>query len=160
MAHKGIATLASALVLCFFLLSHLDSQFFLLHFYEALIYLVIVLMLFYFHERWAYMLGIVAPAGWLVLLFITGGLNEFWVRLTQGMHGESIRGVAPAAIGALISILSVAMIFSSSYRWRREFSALKQGMSILLVSLGIVSAYYAVLVLWFWKAATQSLSRG
>jgi len=158
MAHKGIATLASALVMCFFLLSRFDSQFFLLHFYEALIYLVIVLMLFYFHERWAYMLGMVAPAGWLVLLFTTGGLNEFWVRLTQGMHGESIKGAAPAAIGALISILSVAMIFSSGYRWRREFSGLKQGASTFLVSLGIVSAYYAVLVLWFWKAATQSLS--
>ncbi len=160
MVHKGIATLASTLVLCFFLLSHFDPQFFLLHFYEALIYVIIVLMLFYFHERWAYMLGIVAPAEWLLLLFITGGLDEFWVRLSQGLRGEPAPNFVPAVIGVLISILSVAMIVSSSYRWRREFSGLKQEMSTFLVTLVIASAYYAVLVLWFWKWATQSLSHG
>lgn len=160
MVHKGIATLAAALALCFFLLSHFDSQFFLLHFYEALIYLVIVLMLFYFHERWAYMLGIVAPAGWLVLLLITGGLEEFWTRLTQGMQGKSIENVLPAAIGAFISVLSIAMIIFCGYRWRREFAGLRQGMSTFLVSLGIMSAYYAVLVVWFWKWATLSLPHG
>jgi hypothetical protein len=160
MVHKGIATLAAALALCFFLLSHFDPQFFLLHFYEALIYLVIVLMLFYFHERWAYMLGMVAPAAWLILLLTTGGLYEFWIRLTSGVHGQSTQNVVPAAMGALISVLSVAMIIFCGYRWKREFTDLRQGISTFLISFGIVSAYYGLLVVWFCKWATQSLPRG
>ncbi len=52
-AHRGIATLASALLICFLLLSHFEPEFFLLHLYQSLIYLVIVLLLFYFEDRWA-----------------------------------------------------------------------------------------------------------
>jgi hypothetical protein len=50
-AHRGIATLATALMICFLILSAMEPEFFLLHFYESLIYLAIVLMLFYFEER-------------------------------------------------------------------------------------------------------------
>ena len=49
-AHRGIATLASALMICFLVLSAMEPEFFLLHFYESLIYLAIVLMLFYFRR--------------------------------------------------------------------------------------------------------------
>ena len=75
MIHRGIATIALALGLCFLLLSHFDAQFFLIHFYESLIYLAIVLMLSYFEDRWAYMMGIVAPAAWLVLTLTWSGVT-------------------------------------------------------------------------------------
>src|SRR5713226_3186808 len=74
-AHRGIATLASALLICFLLLSHFEPEFFLLHLYQSLIYLVIVLLLFYFEDRWAYMIGILAPAVWLLLNYATGELG-------------------------------------------------------------------------------------
>jgi hypothetical protein len=45
-AHRGIATVASALMVSFLVLSAMEPEFFLLHFYESLIYLAIVLMLF------------------------------------------------------------------------------------------------------------------
>jgi hypothetical protein len=72
MVHRGVAALALALTTCFLLLSYFDSQFSLIHVYESLIYLLIVLALFYSEGRWAYMLGIVAPAGWLLLMFHHG----------------------------------------------------------------------------------------
>src|SRR5690348_7372181 len=74
-AHRGIATVASALLVCFLILSAMEPEFFLLHFYESLMYLAIVLMLFYFEDKWAYMLGIVAPAVWLILAYGVGLLG-------------------------------------------------------------------------------------
>ncbi len=63
MVHRGIATLAGALMLPFLYLSNLEPQFFLLYLYPSLMYLAIILMLFYFEDRFAYMLGIVALGG-------------------------------------------------------------------------------------------------
>jgi len=51
MIHRGIISLALALMTCFLALSHFDSQFFLIHFYESLIYIVIVLMFFPHPDR-------------------------------------------------------------------------------------------------------------
>ncbi len=56
MVHRGIVSLALAVMTCFLALSHFDSQFFLIHFYESLIYIAIALMLFLFEDRWAYMI--------------------------------------------------------------------------------------------------------
>jgi hypothetical protein len=152
MVHRGIATLALALMLCFLLLSHFDPQFFFLHFYESLIYLAITLMLFYFEDRWAYMLGIVAPAGWLLLTFASGGFGEF-----ARQAADLVRIKAPeypaAFLGGVISILSVAMIVVCARRWKREFQGLGKGLSTFLVSTGIVVIYYGLLVLWFWRSA-------
>jgi hypothetical protein len=77
-------TLAVLQVLCFLLLSHLEPDFFLLHF----VYLALLILLFYFEDRWAYMIGILARAGWLVLAFATGSLGAATrqlLRLEQGM---------------------------------------------------------------------------
>src|SRR5215469_8360376 len=70
--YRDIATLAGAQILCFFLLSHLEPSFFLLHFYQTIIYLAVLVLLFYMEDRWAYMIGLLAPAAWLVLAFSTG----------------------------------------------------------------------------------------
>lgn len=120
MIHRGIATLALALMLCFLLFSHFDPQFFLIHFYESLIYLVITLMLFYLEDRWAYMLGIVAPAGCLLLTFVTGGFGEFMHQIGQMVHTR-VPEYPAAFLGGVISVLSVAMIAFCARRWSREF---------------------------------------
>jgi len=152
MVHRGIATLASALMMCFLLLSHFDPQFFLIHFYESLIYLAIVLMLFYFEDRWAYMLGIVGPAGWLLLTFVTGGFGEFARQIGRMIHAQA---PDPATfLGGSISVLSVAMIIFCAYRWKREFAGLGKGRSTLLISIGIVAVYYGVMILWFWRSVS------
>jgi hypothetical protein len=50
--YREIAALAGLQVLCFLLLSHLEPSFFLLHFYQTIVYLAILIMLFYREDRW------------------------------------------------------------------------------------------------------------
>jgi hypothetical protein len=147
MVHRGIASLALGLGICFLLLSHFDAQFFLFHFYESLIYLMIVLMLFYFEDRWAYMMGIVAPAAWLALMGLWSGVQGLSLPISLALHPHN-PSFAIGLLTTLVLAFSVALIACCANRWRREFTGLHKGWSTLLVSLGIVAAYYAVLVIW------------
>ena len=156
MVHRRIATLALAIATCFLLLSHYDPQFFFLHFYESLMYIAIVLLLFYFEERWAYMLGIVAPAAWLLMTFAVGGLGGFVRQIGQVLQGEAPSYPA-FFLGGIVSILSLAMIVACTYRWKREFAGLGKGLSTFFVSAGIVAAYYGALAIWFWQSASAVL---
>ena len=152
MIHRGIATLAMGLVVCFLLLSHFDSQFFLIHIYESFIYLAIILMLFYFEDRWAYTLGIVAPAGWILLAFITGGFGEFWRQMTRVLFLFEAPDYTATYLGEITAVLSLAMIAFCTYQWKRQFSGQRKGFATFLVSLGIVVVYYGVMVLWLWRS--------
>jgi hypothetical protein len=53
--YREIAALAGLQVICFLFLSHLEPNFILLHFYQTVVYLAILIMLFYMEDRWAYM---------------------------------------------------------------------------------------------------------
>jgi hypothetical protein len=147
MTHRGLATISSALAICFLLLSHFDGQFFPVHFYESLIYLAIVLMLFYFEDRWAYMIGMLAPAAWLGLNFAWGGLHSLVVQVTSAVHPHD-PFFAMGVLSTAATVLSFAMIASSAYRWEREFKGLGKGWSTLVISAGVVGAYYAIIVVW------------
>jgi hypothetical protein len=59
--YREIASLSCLQVICFLLLTHLEPDFFLLQFYQTVIYLAILIMLFFAEDRWAYMIGMVAP---------------------------------------------------------------------------------------------------
>ncbi|MGA8220092.1 MAG: hypothetical protein WB780_00450 [Candidatus Acidiferrales bacterium] len=147
MTHKGIATLASAVMLCFLLLSHFDQQFFLVHFYESLIFLAIVLMLFYSIERWAYMLGMIVPAAWLLLTFAMGAGPGFLRQVQSAVRLQ--RADSPAdLLGAIVAVLSVALVIVCAVRWRREFAGLGKGWSTFWICMGVTTAYYGVLVVW------------
>lgn len=157
--YRDIATVAGAQVICFLLLTHLESQFFLLHFYQTLVYMAILIMLFFMEDRWAYMIGILAPATWLVLAFSTGllggGVRQVW-RLIRG-EGQTNE---VSLIAAITTLLSLAMIALCARHWKKEYAGLGKTLSTFVVSLGIVAAYYAILVIWFWnmlpKEATKS----
>jgi len=147
MAHRGIATLSSALAVCFLLLSHFDGQFFLVHFYESLIYIAIVLMLFYFEDRWAYMIGMLAPTVWLGLNLAWGGFGGILAQASTALHPRS-PFFAMGLLSMIASLLSVVMIASCAFRWEREFRGNGRGWSTLVISAGVVGAYYALIVLW------------
>ena len=89
--YRRIATLAVLQVLCFLLLSHFEPDFFLLHFYQTIVYLALLILLFYFEDRWAYMIGILARAGWLVLAFATGSLGAATRQLLRLEQGRGLR---------------------------------------------------------------------
>jgi hypothetical protein len=158
-AHRGIVTLALALVISFLLLAYFDSQLFFIHLYESLIYLAIVATLFALEERWTYMLGMLAPAVWLmlmlipgactVLFFAVGGIPEILRPVQLVFHLQ--RASFPASIlGIIILILSMSMFIFCASRWRSEFVDLGRGRgwTTFLVCFGVVGIYYGAMVLW------------
>jgi len=73
-------------VLCFLLLSHWEPGFFFrLHFCQAIVYLALIILLFYMEDRWVYIVGILAPAGWL---FATGLLGAAGRQLLRPERGQ------------------------------------------------------------------------
>lgn len=154
MVHRGIATMSAVLMVCFFVLSHLEPDFFLLHLYQSLVYLGIILMLFYFEDRYAYMLGILAPAVWLVLAYATGLLSGAARQVYRMLLWQRPSNDVSLLAG-ITAVLAVMMIVLCLYWWKREYAGLGKGRRTFLVSLGIVVAYYAVLVVWFWRLIPQ-----
>ena len=148
--YRDIATLAAAQVICFLALTHMEPSFFLLHFYQAVVYMAILVMLFYMEDRWAYMLGMLAPAVWLGLAYATGllaaGMRQF---------GQLAKLHAPtnfaSFMGGVTAILAVLMIAFNGQHWKREYAGLRKGFSTFLIILGIVAVYYSILVIWFWN---------
>jgi hypothetical protein len=156
--YRDIATLSGLQVLCFLLLSHLEPDFFLLHFYQTIVYLAILIMLFYMEDRWAYMIGILAPAVWLLMTFATGLLGGAARQIYQLGGGHELTNPVSFLAG-VSAVFSVLMIVACARRWRKEYSGLGKSLSTFVVSLGIVVVYYGILVAWFWHmipfAATQ-----
>ena len=159
MVHRGIGTLAGALMLSFLLLSHFEPEFFMLHLYQSLIYLAIILMLFYFEDHYAYMLGMLAPAAWLLMTYATGVLPGAARQVRHLMHAQRPTNQI-SMLAAITAILAVLMIGFCAYRWRREYAGQGKGRTTFLVSLGIVVVYYAILVVWFWRVIPQGPTTG
>jgi len=150
-AYRDLATLASLQVLCFLLLTHLEPDFFLLHLYQAIIYMAILLMLFYMEDRWAYMIGMLAPVAWLALAYasgLLGGAVGLVLRLARRPEWPS-NGVS--LVAGITALLAVAMAVTCGLRWKRSFQGAGKELVTFLTSLGVVVAYYAVLVVWFWR---------
>jgi len=147
--YREIAALAGLQVLCYLLLSHFEPNFFLLHFYQTIVYLAILIMLFYMEDRWAYMIGIVAPAVWLVMAFSTGLLGG---AIRQLVHVGAGKGLSnPVSfLAAVAAVLSVLMIWACARRWIREYAGLGKTVVTFGVSSAIVVVYYGILVVWFW----------
>jgi hypothetical protein len=125
-AHRGIATVASALMVSFLVLSAMEPEFFLLHFYESLIYLAIILMLFYFEDKWAYMIGMVAPAVWLILAYGVGLLGGAMRQVSKLMRGQRPTSQVSVMV-AILTALAVLLISFCAYRWKRQYGALVRG---------------------------------
>src|ERR1700745_2668841 len=75
-AYRDIATLAATQLVCFLFLTHLEPDFFLVHLYQSILYIAILVMLFYMEDRWAYMIGMLASVVWLVMAYATGILGS------------------------------------------------------------------------------------
>jgi hypothetical protein len=147
--YREIAALAGLQVICFLFLSHLEPNFFLLHLYQTVVYLAILIMLFYMEARWAYMIGIIAPAMWLVMTFASGLLGGALRQVL--LIGRGQMPTNPISfLAALTALLSVLMITACARRWRKEYSGLGKSVTTFAISFGIVAVYYGILVIWFW----------
>jgi hypothetical protein len=147
--YRDIATLAGVQVVCFLLLSHLEPDFFLLHFYQTIIYMAVLILLFYMEDRWAYMISMLAPAAWLLMAFATGMLGGAARQFMHIGQGATVSNLVSLLAGAT-AILSLLMIAAAGRHWRREYAGLGKSLSTFTVTFGIVAVYYTILVVWFW----------
>jgi hypothetical protein len=147
--YRDVATLAGAQIVCFLFLTHLEPNFFLIHLYQSILYIAILVMLFYMEDRWAYMIGMLASVVWLGLAYESGILGSAVRNLSEwGTAGLTAKLVALVALTT--ALLAVLMVTFCGRHWMKEYSGLGKARSTFLVSLGIVVVYYGTLLRFFW----------
>ena len=148
--YRDIATLAGVQLLCFLFLTHLEPNFFLIHLYQSILYIAILVMLFYMEDRWAYMIGMVASFVWLGMAYATGILGSAVQQVGQLRNGLTA-SLGVGAIALLTTLIAVLMIAFCGRHWKREYAGLGKTRSTFLVSFGVVAVYYAILLAFFWE---------
>jgi hypothetical protein len=136
--YRDIATLAGAQVICFLFLTHLEPNFFLIHLYQSILYIAILVMLFYMEDRWAYMIGMVASVVWLGMAYATGILGSSTQQLFAG-RSINVTSSLVSGIALTTALFAVSMVVLCGRHWKKEYSGLGKGRSTFLVSLGVVA---------------------
>lgn len=148
--YRDVAALAGVQIVFFLLLTHLEPNLFLIHFYEAIVYIAILVMLFYMEDRWAYMIGILASTAWLGLAYVSGILGGSVRQLFEaGTAALSTQLVALLALTT--TLIAILMIASCGRHWMKEYSGLGKARKTFFVSLGFVAVYYGILGRFFWE---------
>lgn len=70
--YRDIATVAALQVVRFPGRAHFEPQFFLLHLYQTIVYVALLILLFYREDGRAYMDGMLTPIAWLGMVFASG----------------------------------------------------------------------------------------
>jgi hypothetical protein len=148
--YRDIATLSGVQILCFLFLTHLEPNFFLVHLYQSILYIGILIMLFYMEDRWAYMIGMLASVVWLVMAYATGVLGSAARNLFE-LKGNNLNTNLVSLIAVATAVLAVLMAALCGRHWMKEYSGLGKTRSTFLVSLGVVGVYYAILIAFFWQ---------
>src|SRR3989338_916628 len=139
MTHRLVFTLATVMMLLFFLVSNFDRYFFTLHFLESLIYLVMLLLLFYDLEDWAYVMGVVAPLYWIILTLLSG-------TSLAGLRALG-RAVTLQGVTSPVDLVGgIALMAASAGSFRREVWGTKGALRTAVLASLFVGVYYAVLV--------------
>jgi hypothetical protein len=157
--YRDIATIAALQVVCFSVLAHFEPQFFLLHLYQTIIYMAILILLFYMEDRWAYMIGMLAPVAWLGMVFATGLLGGAVRQALRFVRGEGLTNDV-SFIAAISAVLSILMIVFCARHWKREYTGLGKTASTFAISVGVVAVYYGILAIWFWNMIPTQLANG
>ena len=134
--YRDVATLAGVQIICFLILTHLEPGLFLIHFYEAILYIAILVMLFYMEDRWAYMIGMLASSAWLVLAFLSGISGATFRELSRLQIPASDRGLI-ALLALTTTLIAVLMIAACGRHWMKEYSGLGKSTSTFFVSPGL-----------------------
>ncbi len=153
MANKAVFTLAAILMALFFWLSNYDRFFFLAHFLQAGFYLIVLLLLFYGLEEYAYVMSVVAPLLWVILAVLAGiataGLSGLG-RLVSG--GDLERPVDVVAGFILLGSLALMVVSARVYKrnvWGAP-GALRSAIGAILV----VGGYYLILLYAYLRIAS------
>jgi hypothetical protein len=148
--YRDIAALAGAQILCFVLLTHLEPAFFLVHLYQSILYIAILVMLFYMEDRWAYMIGMLASVFWLAMAYATGILGSSVQQLFEP-RSTNFNGALVSAIALTTGLIAALMFSLCARHWKKEYAGLGKTRNTFLVSLGVVAVYYGLLIALFWQ---------
>lgn len=117
------------------------------------------MLLFYMEDRWAYMIGMLAPVAWLVMVLATGLLGGAARQVLHLTRGESVTNTV-SFIAAISALLSVLMITFCARHWLREYAGLGKTATTFAISLGVVAVYYGILATWFWNLIPTRIANG
>jgi hypothetical protein len=146
---RDIAALASVQILCFLVVARLEPRFFIIHLYQLIPYVAIVLLIGYRHERWAYMIGPLVSVVWLSLAYMAGLLGSAVERLRNfGSFSPDANSVGFLALAT--AVVAALMTLLCRFHWVKEYSGRGLVWRTFLYSLGIVMVYYGILLRWFW----------
>ena len=133
---SDVALLAVVQILCFLALARLEPHFFIIHLYELIPYVAILLLVACRHQLWAYAIGPFVSVVWFGLAYMAGLL------------GSATNLVAILAI--VTAIVAVLMTVRCRIHWVKEYSGREGSWRTSLVSFAIVLAYFGILLRWFW----------
>lgn len=145
MTHRLVFSLATGMMLLFFLISNFDRYFFTLHFLESLIYLVMLLLLFYDLEDWAYVMGVVAPFYWIVLTLLSGTSVSGLQALGRAVTFQGMAAPVDLLSGTAL-VVGIALMVASARSFRREVWGTPGALRTVVLASLFVGVYYAVLV--------------
>ena len=157
--YRDIATVAALQVICFSMLAHFEPQFFLLHLYQTIIYMALLILLFYMEDRWAYMIGMLAPIAWLGMVFATGLLGGATRQVLRLARGQAVTNDV-SFLAAVSAVLSILMIIFCARHWKREYTGLGKTATTFAISVGVVAVYYGILAIWFWNMIPNQFANG
>jgi hypothetical protein len=150
-----VAALAIAQIFCFLALTRLEPHFFIIHLYQLIPSIAILILLGYGQAHWAYTVGPLVSIVWLGLAYMADLLGSAAERLrTFGSNNLDDNFVALLAL--LTGVVAVLMTVLCCIHWVKEYSGHERGWRPFLVSLGIVLAYYGILLHWFWDMIPDS----
>ncbi len=147
--YRDIAAIAGAQVFCFLLLTNLEPSFFLVHLYQSILYIAILVMLFYMEDRWAYMIGMLASVVWLAMAYATGILGSS-AQLLISRTSPNLNATLVSSIALITALFAVSMFALCARHWQKEYWGLGKTRNTFLVSLGVVGVYYGLLIALFW----------
>lgn len=105
--YRDIATVAALQVVRFPGRAHFEPQFFLLHLYQTIVYVALLILLFYREDGRAYMDGMLTPIAWLGMVFasgLLGGCNASGSPF-QAREGVTNDVSVMAGVSAVLSVL-------------------------------------------------------
>jgi hypothetical protein len=146
---RDVAILAGMQIICFLALTRLEPHFFMIHLYQLIPYVAIVLLIAYGQERWAYMIGPLVSIGWLILAS-TAGLLASAIERLRATRAFSMDANLVAFLAILTAAAAVLMTTLCRIHWVKDYAKHGRTWRTFFVSLAIVLAYYAILLRWFW----------
>jgi hypothetical protein len=94
-----IAILAGVQIICFLMLTRLEPRFFIIHLYQLIPYVAMVLLIAYGRERWAYMISPLVSLVWLGLANMAGLLGSAMERLRAFGSSDECELCRPLRVG-------------------------------------------------------------